>query len=89
MGMAALDNAMTDVISGRLRLRRMTSLPTKPVAPATMSFMFAKYLVFLFLVVFDNFEIYDGMSWCHRSMTLYMRWFFDFRFYSSLVSSLM
>ena len=34
-----LDNAITVVMSARFKLSRMTSVPTNPVAPATMSFM--------------------------------------------------
>ena len=32
-------SAITEVMPGTLRLWRMTSVATKPVAPATMSFM--------------------------------------------------
>lgn len=34
-----LDNAITVVMSGLFKLNRITSFPTNPVAPVTMSFM--------------------------------------------------
>jgi hypothetical protein len=37
-----LDNAITVVMSGSFKLSRMTSLPTNPVAPVTISFMVAR-----------------------------------------------
>jgi len=36
-----LDNAITVMMSGRFKLSRITSFPTNPVAPATISFMVA------------------------------------------------